>query len=213
MEPRRATALEPRRMPRQERSKATTTAILRAAAQVFARHGYAAGTTNRIAARAGVSIGSLYEYFPNKDAILVALTEEHLREASAVLAGAVAEIRPGAPVGPAAIRRLVAAMVELHATDPGLHRVLFEEAPLPRRVRRTIAELEDAMIGRVESWIRGDPRIRVPRPRLAASLIVQTVEALTHRMVLHAPEGVTADELAEEIARVVRGYLGVRERA
>jgi AcrR family transcriptional regulator len=60
-------------------------AVLQAAAQVFERHGYAAGTTNRIAERAGVSIGTLYQYFPNKDAILVALVHQHLAESSAAL--------------------------------------------------------------------------------------------------------------------------------
>ena len=66
--------------------RATVDAILAAAAQVFARHGYAAATTNRIAERAGVSIGSLYEYFSNKDALLVAILEAHIQEGEAILA-------------------------------------------------------------------------------------------------------------------------------
>lgn len=70
-----ASRLKPRRRPAQARSRDTVQAILEAAAQIFERHGYAAGTTNRIATRAGVSVGSLYQYFPNKDAILVALTD------------------------------------------------------------------------------------------------------------------------------------------
>jgi AcrR family transcriptional regulator len=69
----RVAASQPRRKPVQDRSLATVEAILEAAAQVFERYGYAAGTTNRIAGRAGVAIGSLYQYFRNKDAILVAL--------------------------------------------------------------------------------------------------------------------------------------------
>ena len=67
--------LKARKRPRQERSRSTVDVLLRAAAQVFAARGYAATTTNHIAARAGVSIGSLYEYFPSKDALLVALME------------------------------------------------------------------------------------------------------------------------------------------
>jgi AcrR family transcriptional regulator len=77
--------LVPRKLPKQERSEATVESILDAAAQVFERHGYAAGTTSRIAERAGVSIGSLYQYFPNKDAILVALVHRHLAESTAAL--------------------------------------------------------------------------------------------------------------------------------
>ena len=70
--------LEPRKLPVQQRSRATVEEILSAAAQVFEARGYAAGTTNRIAERAGVSIGTLYQYFPSKEAIAVALLETYL---------------------------------------------------------------------------------------------------------------------------------------
>src|ERR1051325_4120912 len=70
--------LEPRRRPRQVRAELTRERILDAAAHVFAEHGYAAGTTNRIAERARTSIGSLYQYFPNKDAILAELLVQHI---------------------------------------------------------------------------------------------------------------------------------------
>ena len=72
--------LEPRKMPRQRRAQATVEDVLAAAAQVFEALGYAAGTTNRIAERAGVSIGTLYQYFPSKEALAVALLERHLAE-------------------------------------------------------------------------------------------------------------------------------------
>src|SRR5271154_4150665 len=88
--------LQPRKLPRQPRSEATVDAILLAAAQVFERHGYAAGTTNRIAERAGVSIGTLYQYFPNKDAILVALARDHLAEGTAALQPSLEALGAGA---------------------------------------------------------------------------------------------------------------------
>ena len=71
----RASPADARRKPSQQRSRVTVTAILDAAAQVFEARGFEAGTTNHVAERAGVSIGSLYEYFPNKDAMVVALVE------------------------------------------------------------------------------------------------------------------------------------------
>jgi AcrR family transcriptional regulator len=74
-----------RRSPRQTRSRATWEAILEAAAQILERHGAAALTTNRIAERAGVSIGSLYQYFPNKHAVLAELIRREL--GSALLSG------------------------------------------------------------------------------------------------------------------------------
>src|SRR4051794_7785660 len=89
-------ALKPRRRPSQERSRETVDAIVEAAARVFEGHGYAAGTTNRIAERAGVSVGSLYQYFPNKDAILVALMRRHLDDG----------------------RTIVGALIERLTTDP-----------------------------------------------------------------------------------------------
>src|SRR5262247_3195924 len=69
-------AVAPRKRPVQERSRSTVDVILEAAAQVLERDGYAAATTDLIAERAGVSIGTLYQYFPNKDSILLALTQE-----------------------------------------------------------------------------------------------------------------------------------------
>ncbi|MBK6847886.1 MAG: TetR/AcrR family transcriptional regulator [Proteobacteria bacterium] len=72
--------LEPRKRPVQRRSLATVDQVLTAAAQVFETFGYAAGTTNRIAERAGVSVGTLYQYFPSKEAVAVALLERHIQE-------------------------------------------------------------------------------------------------------------------------------------
>lgn len=77
--------IQPRKRPRQVRAELTRERILDAAARVFAEHGYAAGTTNRIAERARVSIGSLYQYYPNKDAILAELIGDHLDTGEAVM--------------------------------------------------------------------------------------------------------------------------------
>src|SRR6188768_515402 len=79
-----------RRQPRQARSRDTVDALLEAAARVFRREGFRA-TTNRVAAEAGVSIGSLYEYFPNKQALLAALAERHVASAEAEVGAALVE--------------------------------------------------------------------------------------------------------------------------
>jgi AcrR family transcriptional regulator len=106
--------LEPRKLPKQSRSGATFEAVLEAAAQIFERRGYAAGTTNRIAERAGVSIGSLYQYFPNKDAILVALVHRHLAEGTAALGPHIERLRSGARFDDV-LPDIVHAMVAIHA--------------------------------------------------------------------------------------------------
>src|ERR1700722_10162709 len=75
--------LEPRKLPVQSRSSETVNAVLEAAARILERHGFEGYTTNAVAERAGVSIGSLYQYFPSKDAVTVALIE---RETATLLA-------------------------------------------------------------------------------------------------------------------------------
>src|SRR5246127_946604 len=83
-----------RKQPKQERAEKTRQRILEAAAHVFAEHGYVAGTTNRIAEQAGISIGSLYQYFPNKDAILRALMDSHVDTGAHLLSERLAEGLP-----------------------------------------------------------------------------------------------------------------------
>lgn len=183
--------------------------MLRAAAQVFARRGYAGATTNHIAERAGVSVGSLYEYFPSKDAILVALMEAHMREGEAVLARAAGEILGRELPLADTIRHLVKAMVELHGQDRDLHRVLFEEAPLPRTLRALLTEMEARITDRVELLLRSRPEVTVTDPTLAAAVVVKTVEALTHNLVVHGERDrhYDLDVYVEEIVRLVARYL------
>lgn len=206
--------LEPRKKPRQTRSRETVDVILAAAARVFAASGYAATTTNHIARRAGVSIGSLYEYFPSKDAILVALTERHVDAAEHEL-GALLRTLDATPTPlplAALVDRLVRAMVGLHAQDPGLHRVLFEQAPLPPGLRRRVAGLEEAMAAEVARLLERQGLAREDAAT-AARMGVQVLETLTHRLVLHeigkaGAAGLAAAEgQVREISLLLLGYL------
>jgi len=199
-------ALRPRKRPVQARSRETQRVILAAAARVFATAGYAAATTNHIAEHAGVSIGSLYEYFPNKDALLVALLEEHLREGEAILAGHADFFADGADLR-RVVRRFVRAFVDLHAHDRALHRVLFEEAPLPPRVRRRLGALERDAAERVEGWLRAHPGVTRRDPALAAAVVVQTVEGLTHKLVVHGDRDEDVAAWVEEMVTLVTAYL------
>jgi AcrR family transcriptional regulator len=200
-------ALQPRRTPVQARSAATVEAILQAAAQVFERHGYGAGTTNRIAERAGVSIGTLYQYFPNKDAILVALVEQHVGEGEAILGPLLVELGERPPPLREAIERILGALLELHAAQPGLHRVLFEEAPRPPQLRERLERVFELASAALAGYLARAPEVTVADPRLAAQLVVQTVEAVTHGLVIH-PRAQTAPEAyAREAARMLLAYL------
>lgn len=180
---------------------------MEAAAQVFERHGYAAGTTNRIAERAGVSIGSLYQYFDGKDALLLAVARQHLADGAAVLAPLLARLASTSPPEPdPALRELVRAVVALHRDRPRLHRLLFEEAPLPTELRDEVVALEATAAAAVAAYLRARPA-PPPDPDLTARLLVQAVETLAHRFVLH-PDGRTDEDVfVAETARLLAAGL------
>jgi len=206
-----ARQLRPRKQPRQARSRDTVKAILKAAAQVFASRGYAKTTTNHVAQRAGVSIGSLYEYFPSKDALLVALADEHIDEGQAIVEEVWASIHTCRDMKEV-VRRFARAMVELHAKDRGLHRLLFEESPLPKKVIQRVIEIEEAVSARLEAFLRSQPGLTERAPSLAAAVIVQCIDSLTHRLVLHRAD-VSTDAYVEEMVALVTAYLAAPREA
>src|SRR5688572_30742112 len=129
----------PRKAPQQARSRATIDTLLTATARVLVKEGFDRASTNRIADTAGVSIGSLYQYFPSKEALVAALVERHVDEMAAVLESSLAAVS-AAPLE-VAIREMVSLMIRAHAVDPKLHRVLIEQVPRVGRLDR-IHEIE-----------------------------------------------------------------------
>ncbi len=114
-----------RKEPRQERSKATVDAVVHAAARILSDHGWAGFTTNRVAETAGVSIGSLYQYFPDKISIVEAVRHRHFEDCLVVMKR-VAEQRNALPQF---VEELVTGMIVVHSIHPGLHKVLLDDAP------------------------------------------------------------------------------------
>src|SRR5215475_174502 len=106
----------------QARSRATVSALVEATARILVREGFDKASTNRIAEVAGVSVGSLYQYFPSKEALVVAVVERHRQEIMQTVRGELAEILAQPP--DKAVRSLVAVAVQAHRVDPKLHRVL-----------------------------------------------------------------------------------------
>lgn len=206
----------PRKRPAQRRSRETVRAILEAAARIFVKRGYAAATTNEIAALAGVSIGSLYEYFPHKDALVRELLDAHLAQAEAALTAFDAAQLQQALAAPlaASIEQLVAVTVALHAEQPSLHRVLFEEAGRLATVRKRAARLEQRLIVLVAGLLRLHPDARPADPDLSARLVVRTVDALVHAWVTRdAPTPADAAKFQRELVRLVVSYLSAPEAA
>lgn len=195
-----------RRRPKQERSKETVEAILDATARVLVREGYDKANTNRIARVAGVSIGSLYQYFPNKEALVAAVARRHLEEIKSVMGLKFREVA-NAPL-PVAARELVRAMIRLHAVDPELHRALARLGP--RAARREQGDsLDPQMIGMVRSFLaKHEGEIRPENLDLAALVVAQTVESLTHAAVLEWPQHLKDEQqLVDEVSAAVLGYL------
>ncbi len=197
----------PRKAPRQERAQATVEAILEAAELVLDREGPGAASTTRIAEVAGVSVGSLYQYFAHRDATLLALQERELDRAEAMLRGALADEPPGRPPRQA-VAALVRGLVALHAGAPGLYRMLAAEGPSPACAGR--ARAFDR--GAVEALRRALAPLRADHDTAAfvafQAARATTLAALHDRPVDLSPESVTAG-----VVELVLGYLVGGSRA
>ena len=152
--------LLPRKAPRQRRSQHTVASLLEAAAQLLETQGLAGFTTNAVAERAGVSIGSLYQYFPSKDALTLALLQ---REAERFHADASAAL--AIPEGAAALRRLIEAAVRQQLERPELARLLDEQEGRPelRAVldKGRFSALIDRLLQRPDLPRQPDPALAV----------------------------------------------------
>ena len=196
----------PRKKPRQDRSIATVDAILDATARVLCTTGYDRASTNRIALAAGVSVGSLYQYFPSKEALVAALAARHMSTMSGLVKTKLAEVAT-APL-PVAVRTIIAAMFEAHAVDPRLHKVLIEEVPRIGRlenVRAVEREVETLVAALLES--RKRELRKTANVETMALLLVTVVEAATHAAVLAELPPARAQTVADELTDLVMRYL------
>src|SRR5262249_50541015 len=123
----RSPQIFPRKSASQERSRSTVDALLEATARVLRKEGYDRASTNKIATAAGVSIGSLYQYFPSKEALVAALIARHTQDLPEVVRKSLIKVA-ARPIDLAA-REFVTAAIDAHRVDPKLHRVLSEEVP------------------------------------------------------------------------------------
>lgn len=196
--------LQPSKRPRQRRSELTRDRILDAAVSVFSEFGYARGTTNRIAAFADVSIGSLYQHFPNKDAIVVALASRHL-EAGVATAN---QRRP--LCDPASLEQVigdvVAAAFDNHRQDPEFLRVLVEQAPRSHELLVKVAQRRTESIEAMREFLAAHPDVVVADKEAAARLVVITIESVVHHA-LAAPQTLGVPELSEQLVTMLTRYL------
>lgn len=198
----------PRKQATQERSRATVDALIEATARILVRDGFDRASTNRIAQVAGVSIGSLYQYYPSKEALVAAVIERHTQGLMEVVRVALAEVA-GLSLE-MAVRKLVSVAIDAHRIDPRLHRVLAEQIPRVGRLAKVETFNRD-----IYSLLRAylehrRNELRTVDLDMATFVCVTSIEALTHTAVLHRPEVLSDDEvggLVDEVTRLVVRYL------
>jgi AcrR family transcriptional regulator len=196
----------PRKHARQERSRSMIDALLEATARIVSQTGLDRATTNRIADVAGVSIGSLYQYFPGKEALLAALIEREAQRDLAAMRAVMAQCE-SLPLSQA-IGRGVVELVRRHARDPALYRWMLTYVPAlgqHPRVRAVAAEgrtiLRDVLVAR-----RGELAPGV-EPAMAAMILGSAIEAAIHTAVFERPECLLDGALAAELERLCTRYL------
>ncbi len=193
----------PRKQPKQERSQVTVEAILSATAHILTENGYNQLTTNRVAERAGVSIGSLYQYFPNKEALIFALAEQHANE-MVQLAKQHLEGLSDRTI-PEVLRQIIKAALAAHAVNPKLHRVLHEQIPHSEVMKR----LDQAKIENLlQSFLaQHSDQLRPKNLELAVFMVERTIRALIYGAMIDHPELLKTGELEQELTLMLSAYL------
>lgn len=197
-----------RKAPKQERSRLMVERIINAGRQTLVSDGYANFTTNRVANAAGVSPGSLYQYFPDKASIVDVIVDRYLDEASARVAGALGETNGANVVRDpvAAVRAVNDALLSALEEDAPLLRIVTEELP-PAQVRERRAALEQRIADVVTTYLVVALNLPVAKASARAWIVVLTMEMLALRWVLEPPAQLSRDDLIDELTALAIGYL------
>ncbi|MUL83124.1 TetR/AcrR family transcriptional regulator [Mycobacterium sp. CBMA247] len=178
--------------------------MLEAAAQVFDREGLSA-TTNRIAEKAGVSIGSIYQYFPNKQALLYALAQRHVKKAVERLDAVFDQLRVQEPPFEDTMRTILDTLVALHSDRPGLHGLMHRVVPARAAELVALQRFEDHLTHEVAFHLRRcgvGGRVGDDESALAtAQVLVHTVDAQLHRVMPR--RGMDTEPLLELVLRLL----------
>ena len=190
-----------RRRPTQERGRRRVDQILTAAAAEFARVGYSEATTNAIAARAGVSIGSLYQFFPHKRALLQTLAQNHLAAIEEITATALASPGPRSPAQ--VVKAVIDPVLSYCAATPGLA-ALLTGATAASETAEITSDLREALIARVAHLLSA--KALTPERRLVAALVfVRILTALVSDAV--DTDGGINVAVATELKAALSAYL------
>ena len=198
----------PRKTPRQRRSIELCETLIEATARVLRDEGYEAANTNRIADVAGVSVGSLYQYFPGKEALLYALLQRQEHRQLDLLTERLAPALNGNLE--ALVRSAVQALVDFYREDPELARVLAEQR---RHLvgSRSLPGSERAFSELIQTALQTQSaQVRPLDVEVASFVIQRTVDALTLEAAVRRPDFLKDGRLAEEIVQLLVRYIGIR---
>ena len=207
---RTSAAPHPRKLPRNERAAASFEAIVIAAERVLAEQGVAGLTTNRVADVAGVSIGSLYQYFPNKEAVAAALIDRYVAQVIGTATRLIAQHASAEPL--TIVEAIGVAVTQLFRAQQPVHRHL-------RDLRAVAGKLEpmdralDALVDVVAAYLQTRPELDVD-PRVAAFTIVHAVDGTVNAFAvrqqqLSAPLE-DPETIGRELSRMLSAYLASR---
>ncbi|WP_434577286.1 TetR/AcrR family transcriptional regulator [Pseudomonas sp. Z5-35] len=198
----RQSAVKPRKIPAQARSRATVEAIIQAATYILTKVGWEGLTTNAIAERAGVNIGSLYQFFPNKEAVIAELQRRHAAATRTDLLDVI-NLLPQQPSLRDALTLIVEMIVTEHRIAPALHKAIHEE--LPHTVRHMAEDQEG--LQRQFSQVLKPFMTNVPDPELSIYLMGIAAHAIIHTVTADKPDLLGNPTFVEEVVTLLENYL------
>jgi AcrR family transcriptional regulator len=193
-----------RKEPRQARSRATVDAIVQAGTRVLGNQGWAGFTTNRVAEVAGVSIGSLYQYFPDKLSLIEAVRSHHFEDVLRVIRRAMDGRKPVRQFAEV----LVDGMIAAHLEHPALHRVMLDEVPGEAGSRIAHDAFRAEYLSRYAAAIA--PYRRIAKRQLIAEILSSAVEGVIHNAARSGQ--LKAPELKRELVNLICAYLSASGR-
>lgn len=196
----------PRKKPQQARAQQTVNAILEATVQVLEREGPEAATTTRVAEVAGVSVGTLYQYFSHRDAIFDALQEREFSKAIA-LTEQVLSAGNHSKSPREVVRGCVEGMLRLHSEYPGVHRLLAMEGLRTTKADR-LQSFDLRIIGLVRHFLSATgASVRRKNVDAAAFIAFQCVRAVMLASLLETSPGLNDATMVEELVDLLMRYL------
>ena len=198
-------SFKPRKRPQQDRSKITNNAILEATTHILSEKGYDKLTTNRIAKKAGISIGSLYQYYPNKESIISELISRSYQQDRDFIESKLSELKE-APIE-TTVKRLIHALMERCDSNLIVAKALREQIPRvewTNKVRKTTSYLENMIFDLLKlrhSTVNDNHLKKV------AFIVVHTIDGIVNEALFTRPEWLSDKEFRNSACHMIKRYI------